>query len=92
MFKLYGLLLCAYYLYGFVHLSRFRAWVHCVLCFNCISQYAISSWFVDKEGVIVGVCVGDDGLLWLLFLISYILVSSYWYIVYGVICFGKIVV
>jgi hypothetical protein len=37
----------------------------------------------------VGVSVGEGALVWLMFSISYILLSAYYYIVYGVICFGK---
>jgi hypothetical protein len=39
-----------------------------------------------------GVYVGEDGLVWLLFSICYVLVTGYYYIVYGVICFSEIVV
>jgi hypothetical protein len=42
--------------------------------------------------VVVGVCVSGGGLLWLLLFVSYILLGSYYYIIYRVICFGKIVV
>jgi hypothetical protein len=39
----------------------------------------------------VGLCVGEDELVWMLFSISYILVSCYYHIVYSVLCFGEIV-